>query len=120
MHDPGERFLIGFAVLLAFQIFLWTTVLYFVRRWNKLEPAWSWLRMLGRVIVLTLLVSVVQVIPMVGNFAALVASLIGVKRLTGVDVLPAFLLSFCIGVSVYVATVIISHTLHVELLALPN
>jgi hypothetical protein len=49
---------------------------------------------------------------------AVILSLVGLKRLSGLDVLSTFILSFCLGVSVFVVATMLSRQLQVDLLGL--
>jgi hypothetical protein len=116
--DSQTRFLIGLSLLLTIQVLLWATIIYFVRKWKKVQPAWSWIRSLGCFLLLAVLVTGIRFIPIVGPFAALIASLMGLHRLSKLDLLSTFILSFFVGISIYTVTGIISNLLDVELLQL--
>jgi hypothetical protein len=116
--DSQTRFLIGLSLLIAIQVLLWATIIYFVRKWRKVLPAWSWVRSLGGYLLLTLLVTGISFIPTVGLFAALIALLVGLQRLSKLDLLSTFILWFCVGISLFILTGILSNLLDVELLQL--
>ena len=116
--DSTTPFIVGLLLLLAVQILLGGTVVFLVRRWKRIDPAWSWAKTVGAFFILGLLVTGVGFVPVIGRFAAVVVSLIGLKRLSGLDVLSTFILSFCLGVSVFVVASMLSRQLQVDLLGL--
>ena len=116
--DSTTRFIIGLLLLLAVQILLGSMVVFLVRRWIRIEPAWSWPKTLAAFFLLGLVVTGVGLVPVIGRFAALIVSLVGLKRLSGLDVLSTFILSSCVGVSVFVVAAVISNQLQVDLLGL--
>jgi hypothetical protein len=59
-------------------------------------------------------------VPVIGRFAAVIVSLVGVKRISGLDVLSSIIVSLCIGISVFVIAVVLSRQLHVDLINLPQ
>lgn len=116
--DSLTRSIIGYSALLTIQVLLGTTIIYLVRKWKDAQPAWSWIRALGGFLLLALLVTAISLIPTVGRFVAMIASLVGLQRLSKLDLLSTFILSFCVGVSIFVMTVILSNLLDVDLLGL--
>ena len=116
--DSTTRFIIGLILLLAVQILLGGTVVFLVRRWKRIEPAWSWPKTLGAFFLLALVVTGVGLAPVIGRFAAIIVSLVGLKRLSGLDVISTFILSFCVGVLVFIVAAVISNQLQVDLLGL--
>jgi hypothetical protein len=116
--DATTRFIVGLVLLLAVQILLGGTVVFLVRRWKRIEPAWPWLKTLGAFFLLVLLATGVGFLPVIGRFAAVIVSLVGLKRISGLDVLSTFILSFCIGISVLAVAAVISSQLQVDLLGL--
>lgn len=116
--DSTTRFIIGLLILLVVQILLVGTVVFLIRRWKQIEPAWSWPKSLGAVFVLGLVVTGCGLLPVIGRFAALIVSLVGLKRISGLDVLSTFILSFCVGLSIFVFAMVLSNQLQVDLLGL--
>ncbi len=116
--DSGPRFALGALLLLATEVLVWTTVVYVVRRRTRAEPAWSWPQALGRVFYLGALVTAVSVVPGVGRPAAAVVALVGVKRLSRLDVLSALLLALAVGGSVFVLAAVLINLLQVDLIGL--
>jgi hypothetical protein len=116
--DSTTRFVIGLLLLFAIQFILGGTVVFLVRRWKRIDPAWSWAKALGAFLLLGLLVTGIGLLPVIGRYAMPIVSLVGLKRLTGLDILTTFILSFCMGVSVFVFAGILSNQLQVELLNL--
>lgn len=114
--DSTTRFFVGLILLGAIQILFVSTVVFLVRRSKRIEPAWSWPKTLGAFFLLGLLVGAVDFLPVIGGFAAAVVSLIGLKRISGLDVLSTFILSFCLGISVLLVAYVLSKQLGVELL----
>jgi hypothetical protein len=112
------RFFIGISVLFTIEVLLWTTIIYLVRKWKRVQPAWSWMRSLGGFLLLALLITGIGMIPIAGRFAALIATLMGLQRLSKLDLLATFILAFCVGVSIYIVTGFLSNLLEVDLLAL--
>jgi hypothetical protein len=116
--DTTIRLFIGLSMLFVIEVVGWTTIVYLVRRWNRVEPAWPWLRTLGGCLVLGVIVTAIGLVPLIGRFGAVIASLVGLKRLSGLDVLSSFILSFCVGLSIFVVAGVISNQLRVDLLGL--
>jgi hypothetical protein len=116
--DSTTRFIVGLIVLLAVEILFGGTVVFFVRRWKRIEPVWSCPKTVGAFFLLGLVVTGVGLVPVIGRLAAVIVSLVGLKRISGLDVLSTFILSFCMGVSVFAATAVISNQLQVDLLDL--
>jgi hypothetical protein len=116
--DSTTRFIVGLILLIAVEILFSGTVVFLVRRWRRIEPAWSWPRTLGAFFLLGLVVTGAGLIPMIGRFAAVIVSLVGLKRISGLDVLSTFILSFCMGIAVFAAVAVISNQLQVDLLVL--
>jgi hypothetical protein len=116
--DSTTRFIVGLILLLAVQILLGSTVVFLVRRWKRIEPVWSWPQTLGAFFLLGLVVTGVGLVPAIGRFAAVIVSLVGLKRISGLDVLSTFILSFCMGILVFAAAVVISNQMQVDLLGL--
>jgi hypothetical protein len=118
--DTLTRHILALAVIITIQIVFGSTVLFFVRRYKKIEPKWSWLKTTGGYITLSLLVGLVTLVPGQGKFASLILSLVGLKRLSGLDVLSTFILSFVMGVVIFVLIGAVEHYFEVELLGLDN
>jgi hypothetical protein len=116
--DPTTGLIVGLLLLLAVQILFGGTAVFLVRRWKRIDPAWSWAKTVGAIVLLGLLASGVSLVPVVGRFAAVIVSLIGLKRLSGLDVLSTFILSFCLGVAVFIVAALLSRQLQVDLLGL--
>jgi hypothetical protein len=112
--DSTTRFIVGLLLLLAVQIVLGGTAVFLLRRRKHIHPAWSWAKTLWAFFLLGLLVSGVGLVPGIGRFAAVVVSLVGLKRLSGLDVLSTFILSFCMGVAVLVVGTVLSRQLQVD------
>jgi hypothetical protein len=118
--DSTTRLIVALLLLFAVDVLLGGTVVFLVRRRKRIEPAWSWPKTLGAFFLLGLLVGGVGMVPVVGRFAAVVVSLVGLKRISGLDVLGTFILSFCMGILVFAAAAVISSQLQVDLLGPPG
>src|SRR5262249_194052 len=118
--DTSTRYLVALSVWLPLQILLGSTVLFLVRRYKHVEPPWSWLRIVGAYVLLCLLVGFIGLVPVVGKPAALIATLFGVKRLTGLDVLSTFILSFLMGLACVVLAALMGVYFQVDLLGLED
>jgi hypothetical protein len=127
--NPVARLVIGIILLQVVQILFTATVVYFIRRWKHLEPAWSWLRTVGAIVVLILYASALGLIPLLAAFVmsaialfiplvVVAAYLVGLKRMTNLDVLGTFFLALGIGLACYVITVVLSFGLDVDLLSI--
>ena len=116
--EISAKFVVGLILLLAVQVLLGGTVVYFIRKRKRIEPAWSWPKTLGAYLLLGLLVTAVGLIPVVGRFVAVVVSLIGLKRISGLDVIPTFILSFCMGILIFAGAAVIGSQLQVDLIGL--
>jgi hypothetical protein len=114
--DTTTRYILGFSLVFVVQTLLGTTLFYLIRNWHRREPKWSWLKTLGGYLLLSLLVTLIGLIPFIGRFAAVIASLVGVKRITGLDVLATFIFSFVTGIMVLILVGIIGAWLHVDLM----
>jgi len=114
--DELKRYILGLVLLLAAQVLLGGTSVYLIRRWRSVQPVWSWTYSLWCYFLLGLLVSAVALVPLVGRLAALIVSLVGLKRLSGLDILLTFVLSILVGLSAFVFGYVISRQLQVELL----
>jgi hypothetical protein len=75
----------------------------------------SWLRLTGKVFLLMLAVNVVAIIPGIG-VAAVIVWLVGLKRLSGFDVLSAFMLSFALGLVNFAAMAVLARHLEISFL----
>jgi hypothetical protein len=107
-------------MLSVVQIVLWTTIIFLLRKRKQVEPVWSWLRTLGGFLVLALATTAISLIPVVGRFVALAVSIIGIKRLSGLDIPTTLFLWVCVAISMVVLAWFISQQLQVELLDLRN
>ncbi len=116
--NPTMRFIVGLVLLIFIQVLVGTTALFLIRRRNHIEPKWSWPTTLGWYIVLWIVVTGVGLVPVIGRLAAVIVSLIGIKRLSGLDVLSTFILSFCLGILLFAVAVLLSRMLEVELLSM--
>jgi len=116
--DPTTRFVIGLLLLLTIQVILGGTVVYLIRRRNRVEPVWSWRRSVGAFCVLGLIVTGVSFVPVVGPYAALIVSLIGLQRMSNLEIVSTFILSFCMGILVFAISAVISTQLQIDLLGL--
>ena len=116
--DPTRRLIVGLLLLFAIQLLLGSTVVFLVRRWNRIEPTWSRPKTLGAFFLLDLSVTGIGLVPVVGGFAAAIASLVALKRMSGLDVLSTFILSFCMGILVFALATVISTQMQVDLLVL--
>ena len=116
--ELSAKFVVGLLLLLAVQVLLGGTVVYFIRKRKRIEPAWSWPKTLGAFLLLGVLVTIVGLLPVVGRFVAVVVSLIGLKRISGLDVIPTFILSFCMGILIFAVAAVIGSQLQVDLIGL--
>jgi hypothetical protein len=116
--DTATRFVIGLVALLVFQVVLGGSVVYLIRWRNQVEPVWSWPKSIGVFSLLVVVVTGVALVPVVGLFAALIVSLVGLKRISGLEIISTFILSFCMGVLVFAMSAVISAQLQVDLLGL--
>jgi hypothetical protein len=116
--DSTTRFIVGLLLLLTVEIVLGGTAVFLVRRWKHIHPAWSWAKAQGAFFLLGLLVAGVGLLPGIGRSAAVIVSLVGLTRLSALDVLSNFILSFCMGVTVLVVGTVLSRQLRVDLLGL--
>ncbi len=103
------------AILVPLQLLLVVVVLRVIRRRRPGGDTDTWARLTGKVFVLMLAVNVVAVIPGIG-LAAVVVWLVGLMRLSGLDVLSTFILSFTLGVVNVVAMVVVARYLEVPFL----
>lgn len=72
----------------------------------------SWLRLTGKVFLLQLAVNLVTFIPVIGALAVLIW-LVGMMRLSGLDVLSTFILSFTLGVINFVGAIVLARYMDV-------
>jgi hypothetical protein len=135
--SPLTRLILGTILVQVVQFLFAGTVVYLIRRWNKTEPVWSWARCLGAFFLLGLATLAAGIIPLAGAFvveavdrsaAALVAVLaplfmvivylVGLKRMTGLEVLGTLVLALGIGIVCFVITIGLSKLMDVDLLSL--
>lgn len=114
--EPSAKRLVVLLILSMCQVLLIATSVFVIRRRNRAEPSWSWPKSLGMSFLLSLAASGVGLIPVVGIFAALIVTLIGLKRFTRLDVLSTFVLSFCLGLLVFATAAVLSNQFQIDLL----
>jgi hypothetical protein len=90
-----------------------------LRDLHDLEAAGLPARKLSRELADRIRRAVFGLLPVIGRFAAVIVSLLGLRRLSRLDILSTFILSFCLGVSVFVLASVLSSRLQVDLLGLP-
>src|SRR4051812_38816170 len=112
--DQDARYFLGVSLLIVAQVLVGTTVVYVVRRRMQVDPGMSWAAVLGAYLLLGVVVTVLTIVPVVGIGLALVVSLVGLKRLAGLQVLPTFILAFCLGLLVFLISAGISALLNVD------
>jgi hypothetical protein len=117
-HNAPVTFALGWVTLFLAHLAIGGTAVFAVRRYQRVEPAWSWPKSMGAYFLLGLLVTGVSLIPIVGRFAALIVSLVGLKRFFGLDLLSTFIVAFCLGLLFFILGVVLSRQLGVELLDL--
>jgi hypothetical protein len=115
--SPESRFAIGVAMLLALQVVLATSAIYLIRWRKRIEPKRSWIFLLYAYFLLSLIVTGVSFIPVAGPFVAIIVSLIGLKRLSGLQVIPTVILAFCLGIIVFLLSAGLSALLDVNILS---
>ena len=111
---------VGLLILSVMQLVIDSAVVFAIRRRKRIAPSWSWPKVVGRVGLLILVVMALSFIPVAGRYAAVVVFLVGLKRITGLDVPATFILSFCLGLIFILFAAIIGHQLGVDLLAEGN
>jgi hypothetical protein len=112
--DSTTRFIVGLLLLLAAQILLGGSMAFLARRWKQSVPATkkvsgtlhlvqeTWRPRKPKVpdtffvhrwafSLLGLLVTGIGLLPVIGRFAAVIVSLFGLKRLSGLDILSTFI-----------------------------
>jgi hypothetical protein len=62
-----------------------------------------------------MMVAAVGFVPLVGPFAAAIASLVGLKRISGLDVFWTFMLSFFMGILILAIVGVVSVQLQLDL-----
>jgi len=83
------------------------TALYVVRRRTMPDRPRSWWRLLVQVLLLMVVTDLVSILPVVG-IAAIIIWLVGMKRLSGLDVLSTVLLSCTLGVFCFAAMLVLA------------
>jgi len=63
-----------------------------------------------------LIVNIISLVPGIG-LAAVIVWLVGLKRLSGLDVIPTFILSFCLGIVVFILMVAAGKALQLPFVA---
>lgn len=116
--DTSVRFIIGLALLFSAQLVLGSLVVHCVRRRNRVEPVWSLATSLLWYFLLMLLVTGIGILPVVGPYVALVVFLIGLKRMTGLQVMTTFMLAFTLGLMLFIISAGISALLGVDVLSI--
>src|SRR5262245_19895606 len=108
------NYLAFLGIILPFQLLLVTAVLYYVRGKTYGSAAGGWLPLLRDVLLLMLAANVISLLPVVGVLAVIVW-LVALNRLSGLDVIPTFILSFGLGVVVFAAMVLVARYLELPL-----
>src|SRR5262245_13950585 len=109
------KYVAFFGIIIPIQLLLVVSVLRVIRRRRPGGETDSWLRLTGKVFLLMLAVNVVALIPWIG-IAAVIVWLVGLSRLSGLDVLSTFILSFTLGVVNFVAMAVFARHLQISLL----
>jgi hypothetical protein len=113
---PVVRYCTFFATIIPAHLLLLVIALrLFGKRWEG-GGARAWLKLTGNVFLLTLVVDVIGLVPGIGGFVASVLWLVALKRLSGLDVLSTFMLSFTLGVVGYVGAVVLARHLQLPFL----
>src|SRR5258708_1097406 len=109
------KYVAFFAIVISFQLLLLVSVLRIIRRRRAGGDSESLLRLTSKVFLLMLAVNIIGIIPGIG-LASLVIWLVGLVRLSGLDVLSAFLLSFTTGVVSFAVMVVLARYLELSFL----
>jgi hypothetical protein len=107
------KYVVFFAVLVPLQLLVVVSALRVIRRRRPEGETDSWLRLTGKVFALMLAVNALALIPGIG-LAAVVVWLVGLMRLSGLDVLATFILSFTLGVINFAGMVVLAHHLAIS------
>jgi hypothetical protein len=107
------KYVAFFAIILPFQLLLVVSALRVTRRRRPGGETDSWLRLTGKVFLLMLAVNVIVLIPYI-ELAALVVWLVGMMRLSGLDVLSTYILSFVLGVINFAGMVVLARYLGIS------
>ena len=118
--DSTTRFIVGLLVLLAVQILFGGTVVYLIRRWEADRTGLDLAHVHGSFLPSGSGGDCRRTNTVIGRVAAVIMSLVGLKRISGLDVLSTFMLSFCMGISVFIVAAVISNQLQVDLLGLQH
>ena len=103
------------AIVVPLQVLVLGAVLRFIRRRRPGGDPDSFRLLIAKVFVLILVVNIVTLVPLIG-IAAVVIWLVGLKRMSGLDVLSTFILSFTLGVVSLVGMVFLARYLNVPFL----
>jgi len=109
------KYVAFFGIVIPFQLLLVVSVLRVIRRRRPGGETDSWLLLTGKVFLLMLAADIVGIIPGIG-LAAVVIWLVGLMRLSGLDVLSTFIVSFTLGVVNFAAMVILARYLEISFL----
>jgi hypothetical protein len=112
--DQAMNYVAFFGILIPFELLLLLATLHWIRRRTFGKEAGSWLRLSGRVLLLLLVVNVLSLVPSIG-LVAIIVWLVGLKRLSGLDVLSTVLYSFTLGVVCFVAMMVLAAHFQVPL-----
>lgn len=116
--DELERELVGTLLVIAIQVLIGGTAVYFLRRRTELEPFWSWPKSVGSFALLVVIITLLSVIPNYGVVIAAAGSFAGFMRITGLRFLPSFFVLILMGISVFVISGFLSIIFEADLLTI--
>jgi hypothetical protein len=115
LHALAMKYVAFIAIIIPLQLLLIVVAVRFVSRRRLGAEADGWVTLTGKVFGLLLIVNVVALLPGIG-VAAAVIWLVGLKRLSGLDVLSTFILAFTLGVVSLAGMVLLARYLEVPFL----
>jgi hypothetical protein len=110
------HYLIFVGIVLPVQLLLVTFCLVFIRRKTFPREGREGFQLLAKVFLLMLIVNIISLVPGIGLIAVIIW-LVGLKRLSGLDVIPTFILSFCLGIVVFVLMLAVAKLLELPFVA---
>jgi hypothetical protein len=108
------KYVLFFAIIIPFQLLLVVSALRLIRRRRPETKTESWLGLTANVFALMLAVNIVALIPQIA-LAAIVIWLVGLMRLSGLDVLSTFILSFTLGIINFAGMIVLARYLEISL-----
>ena len=107
------RYLPFLAILVPIHLLVVSVPIYLIRRRNLGPEAGSWIKPAGKVVLLVVVVNVIALTPVA--LVGIIVWFVGLKRLSGLDVMSTIFLSIFLGMIYIAAMVLVTNALDVHL-----